>query len=343
VSPVQNDLTPSQWRSLVARIYEGGCVPFLGAAANVRDDDKGLPLGKDVAMRLVEELLAEDQLVAMRELAADMNTRAEQLGGYADLAALGIHNLARVALHYRRENDAHAFLTVLRRILSEKHAEPSRLLSVLASLRRKGLGNGDLPLRLIVTTNYDGMMERALTRRRIAYEPVYQPLTGFPGEAELQDRLSDPTRLILYKIHGSLSDGTDTARLIITEDDYIGFLTVATRKGEVVGVPTLIEAELVASTLLFLGYSLEDWDFRTIYKGLIEPLPEDDRRMSFAIHLHPPDFWVDFWGKKGVTIVDMDVGTFATKLVAACKEHARQYGESVYDEREEVEESDGAA
>ena len=342
VPPVPDDLTPSQWRTLVSRIYQGRCVPFLGAAANVRNDDRGLPLGRDVAIRLVEELLAKDQLAVVRELAELTKTKAGELGSYADLASLGIHNLARVALHYRRENDAAAFLDVLQRILKEDKAEPSPLLSVLARLRRKGGANGDLPLRLIVTTNYDAMMEQALKARRIAYEPVYQRLTGFPGEVELQHRLSDPKRLILYKIHGSFSDVTgDPARLIITEDDYIGFLTVATRKDDVVGVPTLIEAELVESTLLFLGYSLEDWDFRTIYKGLIEPLAEDDRRMSFAIHLNPPAFWVDFWGKKGVTIIDMDVGTFATKLIEACREHSFQYGEAVYDEHEPVADGDG--
>jgi hypothetical protein len=314
-------------------------VPFLGAAANFRSDEKGLPLGKDVAMGLVEELLRKDQLAAVRELTELTKMKAEALGSYADLAALGVHNLARVALHYRRENDAEAFLSVLRRILKEDKAEPSPLLSVLARLRRKNGSNGDLPLRLIVTTNYDGMMERALKSRQIAYEPVYQPITGFEGEVDLQVRLSDPTQLILYKIHGSFSEdgAADTARLIITEDDYIGFLTVATRKDDVVGVPTLIEAELIESTLLFLGYSLEDWDFRTIYKGLIERLEEDDRRTSFAIHLNPPGFWVDFWGKKGVTIVNMDVGEFATKLVEQCREHKREYGECVYDEREQVE------
>jgi hypothetical protein len=153
-------------------------VPFLGAAANFRSDEKGLPLGKDVAMGLVEELLRKDQLAAVRELTELTKMKAEALGSYADLAALGVHNLARVALHYRRENDAEAFLSVLRRILKEDKAEPSPLLSVLARLRRKNGSNGDLPLRLIVTTNYDGMMERALKSRQIAYEPVYQPITS---------------------------------------------------------------------------------------------------------------------------------------------------------------------
>jgi hypothetical protein len=133
---IADDLTPSQWRTLVSRIYQGRCVPFLGAAANFRGDDKGLPLGKDVAMGLVEELLRKDQLTDLRRLMRLTDSRVERLGSYGDLAALGVRNLARVALHYRRENDADAFLDVLRRILKEENAEPSPLLGVLARLRR---------------------------------------------------------------------------------------------------------------------------------------------------------------------------------------------------------------
>jgi len=342
VSPVADDLTPSQWRTLAERIHKGLCVPFLGAGANFRDDDKGLPLGKTVAMGFVEELLRKDQLTAVRELTDISSTKAAELGMYADLAALEMHNLARVALHYRRENDANALWSLLRRLLDEAKAEPSLLLRTLARLRRSGGPNGALPLRLIVTTNYDGLMERALEERHVDYEPVDQPLTGFSPEIEDDPRLADNSRLMLYKIHGSFSGAAKTKRLIVTEDDYISFLTVATRHDDtVVGVPTMIKARLINSTLLFLGYSLEDWDFRTLYKGLIEPLNEDDKPASYAIDLNPPGFWIDFWAKKGVTIVTMDVSVFAERLIDACKEHAQTHGQSVYDEREHLEADDG--
>src|SRR5207247_9937895 len=136
-----------------------------------------------------------------------------------------------------------------------------------------------------LTPNYVRMIERARAERQTASAPAYQPATGFDRVASqsLDVLLSDPKLLILSKIHGSFRDnGTgQESRLIITEDDYIEFLTVATRKDDPVGVPLLIESELVDSTLLFLGYSLEDWDFRTIYKGLIEKLQYDERRTSF--------------------------------------------------------------
>lgn len=108
------------------------------------------------------------------------------------------------------------------------------------------------------------------------------------------------------------------ARIIVTEDDYIKFLTIVGIKD--VGVPALISQIIADSTLLFLGYSLEDWDFRTIYKGIHETLPNPDRRTSFAIQKDPPPFWVEFWRSKGVVIYDMDVYKFADDLKRRCQE-----------------------
>jgi len=125
--------------------------------------------------------------------------------------------------------------------------------------------------------------------------------------------------LVVYKIHGSFSDpatpaGQDPSDVVLTEEDYIQFLTVIGQPGA--GVPNYVLSKLVHSRLLFLGYSLEDWDFRTLYKGLIETLPRDDRRTAFAIQWHPPKFWVDYWEGKQVIIYDYDVYCFAEELEA---------------------------
>ena len=35
---------------------------------------------------------------------------------------------------------------------------------------------------------------------------------------------------------------------------------------------------------------------------------------SFAIQWNPPDFWVDYWKKKGIEIYSMDLYKFAKEL-----------------------------
>ena len=113
------------------------------------------------------------------------------------------------------------------------------------------------------------------------------------------------------------------AALIITEDDYIEFLTVLGREKEKIGIPKLIVKTLAPSTLLFLGYSLEDWDFRTVYKGWIENLPTHAFRKSFAFQKDPPEFWVRFWSRKGIEIYNVDLYEFAQQLE---KHYTAEYG-----------------
>ena len=181
---------------------------------------------------------------------------------YADLVKLRAHDLPRVALHIEaRPGGRNQLLTLLADILPDKEREPSPLLTTLARL----------PFRLIVTTNYDRLMERAF-KQETNIEPivVVQPTRGFKPkkQREWEQKLAqlvpatsargNDEPLILYKIHGTFGD--DEAGLVISEEDYIGFLTVAgTAAG---GMPPLIRQMVVDSNLLFLGYSLEDWNFR---------------------------------------------------------------------------------
>ncbi|MDT4898791.1 MAG: hypothetical protein QOH25_3868 [Acidobacteriota bacterium] len=338
------------WDIILRRMSLGRCVPFLGAAVNVRSRDEnypyaGLPLADKVALDLINRLMALDAK-ELKDLAEVKYHDSFKKYGREDLLRLTLHNLARVALHVEVETnfDFGHLLDLLRTSLSDD-CEPSKLLKTIASIKT---------LELIVTTNYDRLMESALEKVHRTYESVVQPIDGFKGKAqkEIKERLSQALtktkRLILYKIHGTFIDAPSLhsgeklkdsqaevikgqvdkiklpttinkpPRIIVTEDDYIKFLTIIGIKD--VGVPALISQIIADSTLLFLGYSLEDWDFRTIYKGIHETLPHPDRRTSFAIQKDPPPFWVDFWRSKGVIIYDLDVYKFADELKRRCQE-----------------------
>jgi hypothetical protein len=341
------EISPIQWDLILDRISEGNCVPFLGAAVNVRSRDEsypyaGLPLADKVAFDLVKKLtgLEVEELEKLSEVKSHPlfdNSRRK------DLLRLTLKNLARVALHVDVESnfDFKYLLSLLQKSLSVENT-PSKLLETIACIET---------LNLIVTTNYDRLMENALEKIHRPYELVVQPIDGFTvsSQKKLRERLTQArteSRLILYKIHGTFPDAppakgdaalkaptepdaeegggeADTtapqsSRIIITEDDYIKFLTVIGEKGA--GVPTLIRADIISSTLLFLGYSLEDWDFRTIYKSLVETLSPDERPTSYAIQKDPPLFWVKYWQSKRVDIRDMDVYRFADELKKKCQE-----------------------
>jgi hypothetical protein len=275
-----------QWKTLLKQFRNGNCVPFLGAGVNIANEQRkyhGLPLGQAVADALGGEL----------------GTKAD---------------LARAALEYEVRVDRPALVEFLEDQLPDAKLEPSPALRVLARL----------PLKLVVTTNYDRLLERAL--EDVDYVSLVQPAAGFEDTPEMRARLDELIhckRTIVYKIHGTFAaDAALRARyvvdhepgVIITEDDYIRFLgTFQSEQGRL-GVPRAIKKLLTPSTLLFLGYSLQDWDFRAIHESLIGQLEKQQARRSYAVQLNPANYWVSYWIDRKVQIVDGDIYEFCDEL-----------------------------
>jgi hypothetical protein len=299
---VRTKLDELTWDMIIDRLHSRRCVPFLGAAANIRSDVRsytGLPLGGDLAEAFAAKL-------AYRKGAPP--------------------ELARIALEFEVRTDRAYLLAFLHETLNETELEPSPLLLTLAELQPK----------LIVTTNYDRLLERAL-KGRADFTTLIQPPEGFEDTPETHERfaaLQQYSGTIVYKIHGTFGNGSADGvnessedlglPITITEDDYIDFLTVHEKDSVRIGVPNLVRKIITPSTLLFLGYSLQDWDFRTIYRGLIERLNKHQARRSFAIQHNPPEYWVAYWEKKGIDIYSIDLYDFAEDLKAR---YRHKYGD----------------
>jgi hypothetical protein len=336
-----NALDYDDWKLIIDRICDGACVPFLGAGVNVSSSSgeyQGLPLGGDLSLRMVERWmdLQGIDLEQLTKLQAHEKILASPLyEDYKDLTRMGLFNLSRVALHVQVRQDYGILIKYLRELIPEAKCQPSPLLRTLAKLPSPVKPTSP-PFQLIVTTNYDRLMERALETQGYkedkeddegkggkSYKVVIQPIKGFDAKPQkkLENELAVYQGIVVYKIHGSFVDTKEDTpsivqkkkdAVVVTEEDYIEFLlTVMKPKA---GIPQLIKAKLVGSTVLFLGYSLEDWDFRTLFKGLIEVLPDRDQLRSYAIQHKAPDFWVDFWAKKNVRIRNVDLYEFAKDL-----------------------------
>jgi hypothetical protein len=313
-----NSLSSNDWKLIVDRIRDGQCVPFLGAGVNATSDDgtyEGLPLGGQVSFQLLEKWL-DLKGVDLGKLVKIVTYKAiDDSDRYVDLKRIGLENLARVSLHVEYVDDFKLLIKYLREILPDEKRDPSPLLRTLARLPEPSVQT-DPPFQLIVTTNYDCLMERAFSEAGVKVKVIVQPKKGFTPKEQrtLQDELALYRGVVLYKIHGTfIADRKkENPEIIITEEDYIEFLhsVVNSKKG----VPGLISGKLQGSTLLFLGYSLEDLDFRTLFKGMIEKLPDREKVKSFAIQRRPSPFWVDFWTAKKVIIRDLDLYTFAEEL-----------------------------
>jgi hypothetical protein len=111
-------------------------------------------------------------------------------------------------------------------------------------------------------------------------------------------------RPLVFHVFGVL-EWPDT--LVITEDDYFTFLMGVTSQRDK-KIPAVVRRALVDSALLVLGFRLDDWDFRTLWKALLTQ--EGNARLKNYKHI----------------AVQMDpVGRVAS--AAATREYLREYFE----------------
>jgi hypothetical protein len=186
---------------------------------------------------------------------------------------------------------------------------------------------------LIVTTNYDDVMERALEAAGEAHDVVSYIAEGESrgrfahrapsGETRIIERPNeyhgialddrrDLTRAVVLKLHGAVDRAApENDSYVITEDHYIDYLTRTDISNL---IPVTLREKLRRSHFLFLGYSLRDWNLRVILHRIW-----GEQRLtykSWAIQLHADRLDQQFWSKRDVEILDVALDTYVTNLIA---------------------------
>jgi hypothetical protein len=288
-------------RDIVNSLRDGEIVPFLGAGAS--------QAGLDSKVRLP----------AGRGLADELSAR---LGSPQDLTA---GPLAKVAQYYEFRTDR----TTLYRFMRSRFYEDQQGTEIGSTSRliAENLGIDGSKPPIIVTTNYDNQIERALEEVGRAYVVVTHEfgkgnaklLTSSDGKLKLaRDKdflLGDYSAgtVFVYKMHGTLDWPVDEARntVIITEDDYVAFI-LNSRPACI--PPSALVREFSVRRFLFLGYSLEDWNFRVILR-LISQVAESKTRAlgpmrHVAVDLGATTVDEELWGRRGVHLYAADLVVF---------------------------------
>jgi hypothetical protein len=236
------------------RIRAGKCTPFLGAGAAYGV----LPLGSQIA----------------QDWAQKFGYPLEDAG-----------NLARVATYLAVQYDAMYPKEMLLKNWFQNpklpdYTNPHEPHATLASL----------PLPIYMTTNYDPFMTRALEaagkkpRRELCRwnnfikdsPSIFDDDPGFEPSAE------EP---VVFHLHGH---DEYAESLVLTEDDYLDFLVSISKDDEL--LPHQVRRCLAGTSLLFVGYSLADWSFRVLFRGLVTSVEQSLRRISVTVQLPPlPD------------------------------------------------------
>jgi hypothetical protein len=149
-----------------------------------------------------------------------------------------------------------------------------------------------LNLPIYLTTSAHDFMERAIASE--GREPRTQIcfISGEPLDIDPQCRtdltfIPTPETPLVYHLHGFEQYPES---LILSEDDYLDFLVTVWENSTQTNAPLIpmyLWEALAESSLLMLGYRLHDWDFRVLFRGVINSKHSSLRKFSLAIQLDP--------------------------------------------------------
>jgi SIR2-like protein len=291
---------------ITGRLVRGKVVPVLGAGANLWERpppsfQRGicLPSGQELA----------DELA--RSLGDDVETNGR--------------DLARVSQYVAALLGEGSLEDELRDVFGAD-CPPTDLHRFLARLARRVRQAEDTrECMLIVTTNYDNLLERAFADEGEPYELVtyiaqsrdrgmFRHITA-DGESTVIRKPNEyvdfrlDRQTVIAKVHGSV-DRVHGDSFVITEDHYIDYLT----RADVAGLfPVTLAAKLRTSHFLFLGYSLRDWNLRVMLYRLWGE-QEGKHYKSWAIQKDPDPIDEAAWKDRGVDILPVSVEDFVAAV-----------------------------
>jgi SIR2-like domain len=250
--------------TIADKLAGGRLIPFLGAGANLCD--RG------------EEVWAQGGpfLPSGYELAGHLANK----GRYPLRDDLDLLRVSQYVGAARGEDELYL---ILREVFDAEYAPTS--LHRLVARAAKYLNAAGLPQLIVVTTNYDDLVERAFAEDGLEYDVVwYEAKQGAPHRGRFVHRppggkpkvIAHPNRYTglpivlerpaVLKLHGCLDrESASDDSYVITEDSYIDYFS-----GGDVGklIPIALSQRMTGNSLLFLGYSLRDWNLRVILNRL---------------------------------------------------------------------------
>jgi len=278
-------------RVLANQVKKGQCILFLGAGVHAPPPDDSVFTYPPEHRPLLGGTLA-------KELASEC--RYEQ-----DFPDEPVWDLQRVSLCFET-NEALGRAALINFLESRlvKGRKPSSALKMLASL----------PFKIIVTTNYDRLFELALLQLGkdpsvLAYDQDSRNPTPDPSE--------DPTddRPLLFKMHGGL-DLKQRDSIVITDEDYITFVQRMSDKDPFHPIPQTIRYRMSRWSILFLGYSLRDYNLRLLFRTLRLRIDSANFPVSFSVDRKPDPLIVKVWqnNRRFITFVHQDIWSFVPWL-----------------------------
>ncbi|HEU5362421.1 MAG TPA: BTAD domain-containing putative transcriptional regulator [Gaiellaceae bacterium] len=296
---------------------------ILRQEAAIEDRRRGDGGAADAYLQDVADALLAGRLVVVASTSPDHAPALAERFAYPAGHVVETPRVAQYVAAVRGVGPLHDGL----RELAAANGEPSRLHRFLASLPPllRELG---LPHQLLVTTDYDGTLERAFAEAAEEVDVVSYLATGphrgrfchvSPGggarviesPGDYATELSLERRTVVLRLRGRVdaSPTREHESFVVTEDDHLDYLRSADVAG---GIPIGIAATLRRSHFLFAGYAVGDWCLRVVLDRVCAEGPLAYRSWAVAEGAGPADG--ELWRRLGVDFVRGDPGAYAVAL-----------------------------
>jgi len=263
------------WKLLLARIAEDRCTPILGPGIDYRIARFRQQVAMEWADRYQYPLAGHEQVnlaqVAQYVAATRGDVQMEE-DFTKDLRAFALKRYKHLLDAAEQGLPLVRMLSVIAgKVLLKEPCDPHVILA-------------SLPFSTYITANFNNFLADALRRRdppRAPTELVFS--AGQQGGESVAPTAEQP---LIYHLFGRLDD---IESLVLTEDDYFDFLIEFWRERE--RIPAAVRRALASSSLLFLGFNLNQWDFRVLFRSLLKEQSSQRRRkqLHVAVQIDPDD------------------------------------------------------
>ena len=135
----------------------------------------------------------------------------------------------------------------------------------------------------IITTNFDTLLEKQFSKSISKYNVISKDIDIPYAQSEKY----------LIKMHGDLK----TKNIVLKEDDYLDY------QMNFPMISTLIQSLMLNHTVLFIGYSLKDSTFNSIFRLVQKNLSGDAKKAYFYTPMEYSQIEKDYYKKRGIYIL----------------------------------------
>lgn len=268
---------------------------------------------------------------------AEQVTTLKRLGRITRLADPP-DQLTSITSYFENKVGRTALWSNLSLVISGKN-QPTRTHELIAAAAKQHFEQPNKPLQdyVILTTNYDCLMEDALDKANVDYVVLTmrksdqkvlvrfsdgirdaKNLTEMNSETSYPQQffLQKPQNFVLVcKMHGCLNPRLKESDdgVIISDNDYVDYIEqMNSAQGT---IPAYVKTIMQDKAFLFLGYSFADWNVRSVFQTIRKKRSENMKFRDFAVTSYLGEYEQQFFNKNNVSVLKTDLNTFTEGII----------------------------